>query len=135
VPADRPGYLAGPERQPGAELARRLDRLPPGHPSSPGYGDGGSAASAERDPADQRVPAARRPEWQEPLAQGIGSGVVDERASQFSPPERRIAEVLAGEGRAAVAVHDGYGAEGRRPDAGRGRHRDGVQEPGSGRQR
>jgi Contact-dependent growth inhibition CdiA C-terminal domain len=121
VPADRPGYLDGPERQPGAELARRLDRLPPGHPSSPEYWDGGDKPPPERDPAGQRVPAARRPEWQEPLAQGtverIGSGVVDERASQFSPRERRIAEVLAGEGRAVVAVHDGYGADGRRPDA------------------
>jgi hypothetical protein len=95
VPADRPGYLDGPERQPGADLVRPLDRLPPGHPSSPEYWDGVDEPPPERDPADQRVPAAGRPEWQEPPAQGtveqIGSGVVDERASQFSPRERAVA--------------------------------------------
>jgi hypothetical protein len=47
----------------------------------------------------------------------VGPGIVDERASQFSPRERRIADLLAGEGHAVVAVHDGYGRQGRRPDA------------------
>jgi hypothetical protein len=70
---------------------------------------------------DSRPPAAERPEWQEPLARGevdkVGSGIVDERASRFLPAERRIADHLAGEGAAVVAVHDGYGREGRKPDA------------------
>jgi hypothetical protein len=70
---------------------------------------------------DTRLPATKRPEWQEPLARGevdkAGPGIVDERASTFSPQERRIADLLAGEGAAVVAVHDGYGKEGRKPDA------------------
>jgi hypothetical protein len=70
---------------------------------------------------DGRPPAAERPEWQEPLARGevdkVGSGLVDERASRFSPAERRVADLLAGEGAAVIAVHDGYGREGRKPDA------------------
>lgn len=65
--------------------------------------------------------AAERPEWQGPLARGevdrVGPGVVDERASRFAPPERRLADYLAGEGRAVAAIHDGFGREGRRPDA------------------
>ncbi|HMH92055.1 MAG TPA: hypothetical protein VK586_13355 [Streptosporangiaceae bacterium] len=73
------------------------------------------------DPADGREAATRRPEWREALARGtverVGPGLVDERASQFSPRERRVADLLAGEGRAVVAVHDGYGKRGRRPDA------------------
>lgn len=47
----------------------------------------------------------------------VGRGVVDERACRFQPRERRLADHLAGEGRTVVAVHDGYGREGRRPDA------------------
>jgi hypothetical protein len=66
-------------------------------------------------------PASERPEWQEPLARGevdqVGSGIVDERASRFSRPERRIADYLANEGAAVVAIHDGYGRDGRKPDA------------------
>jgi Contact-dependent growth inhibition CdiA C-terminal domain len=42
---------------------------------------------------------------------------VDERASRFQPQERRIANYLASEGHAVVAVHDGYGRQGRKPDA------------------
>ena len=67
------------------------------------------------------VPATERPEWQAPLARGevdrVGLGIVDERARAFMPKERRIASLLAGAGAAVVAVHDGYGAEGRKPDA------------------
>jgi hypothetical protein len=66
-------------------------------------------------------PASERPEWQEPLARGevdqVGSGIVDERASRFSRPERRIADYVANEGAAVVAIHDGYGRDGRKPDA------------------
>jgi len=47
----------------------------------------------------------------------VGPGVVDERASRFQPRERRLADFLAGEGRSVVAIHDGYGCEGRKPDA------------------
>jgi uncharacterized protein (DUF1684 family) len=47
----------------------------------------------------------------------VGSGIVDERASRFSPQERRIADYLAKEGAAVVAVHDGYGRDGRKPDS------------------
>jgi hypothetical protein len=70
---------------------------------------------------DTRLPATKRPEWQEPMARGevdrVGQGIVDQRASTFSPEERRIADLLAGEGAAVVAIHDGYGKEGRKPDA------------------
>jgi contact-dependent growth inhibition (CDI) system CdiA-like toxin len=67
------------------------------------------------------APAAERPEWQAALARGevdrVGLGIVDERARAFLPKERRIASLLAEAGAAVVAVHDGYGAEGRKPDA------------------
>jgi hypothetical protein len=97
------------------ELGRRLERLPAGHPSSPEY-----AAGDDGDDDGWRA-AAERPEWREALARGdvdqVGPGVVDERASRFTPRERQLADYLAGEGRAVVAVHDGGGAMGRRPDA------------------
>jgi hypothetical protein len=129
VPRDRPGYPDGPGsgRGPDTELSQRLARLPPGHPSSPEYRSNDQGPEAKPDPADRRnladgrEPATRRPEWQVPLARGAvdraGPGVVDERASQFSPRERRVADLLASEGRTVVAVHDGYGRQGRRPDA------------------
>jgi Contact-dependent growth inhibition CdiA C-terminal domain len=67
------------------------------------------------------APATERPEWQAALAHGevdrVGLGIVDERAREFLPKERRIASLLAEAGAAVVAVHDGYGAEGRKPDA------------------
>lgn len=70
---------------------------------------------------DVRLPAAERPEWQGPLVRGevdrVGPGIVDERASRFFPRERRIADYLANEGAAVVAIHDGYGKDGRKPDA------------------
>jgi hypothetical protein len=47
----------------------------------------------------------------------VGPGVVDERASRFQPRERKVADFLASEGRSVVAIHDGYGREGRKPDA------------------
>lgn len=47
----------------------------------------------------------------------VGRGVVDERASRFQPRERKLADFLASEGRSVVAIHDGYGREGRKPDA------------------
>jgi hypothetical protein len=119
VPRDRPGIPDGPGRDASSGLADRLHRLPAGHPSSPEYR--GAERAPEKAPDAGPEPATRRPEWREPLAQRtverVGSGVVDERASQFSPRERRIADLLAGEGRAVVAVHDGYGRQGRRPDA------------------
>lgn len=66
-------------------------------------------------------PATERPEWQAPLDEGavdrVGLGVIDERAKKFSPAERRIAEYLASEGPAVVAISEGYGVHGRTPDA------------------
>jgi hypothetical protein len=47
----------------------------------------------------------------------VGPGVVDERASRFQPRERWLADYLAREGRSVVAIHDGYGRAGRKPDA------------------
>src|SRR5262245_6451827 len=71
--------------------------------------------------AEPWLPPAARPEWQEPLARGevdrVAPGIVDERASRFQPQERRIADYLANEGHAVVAIHDGYGRQGRKPDA------------------
>jgi hypothetical protein len=84
------------------------------------YADELRRASRSQD-RNVRPPAAERPEWQGPLARGevdqVGSGIVDERASRFSPQERRIADYLAKEGAAVVAVHDGYGRDGRKPDS------------------
>ena len=121
MPRDHPGHPDGPGPEPSSRLAERLSRLPPGHPSSPGYRTGEQVAETKPAPADRREAATRRPEWQEALARGtvdrVGTGLVDERASPFSPRERRVADLLAGEGRAVVAVHDGYGKHGRRPDA------------------
>ena len=66
-------------------------------------------------------PAVERHEWQAPLAESsvdrIGLGVIDERAKKFSPAERRIAEYLASGGSAVVSVSEGYGVQGRTPDA------------------
>jgi hypothetical protein len=121
VPRDRPGYPDGPGPELGSRLAERLSRLPPGHPSSPAYGSAERLPETGQGPGYGREAATRRPEWQEALAHGtverVGAGLVDERASQFSPRERRVADLLASEGRAVVAVHDGYGRHGRRPDA------------------
>lgn len=121
MPRDRPGGPEDPGPEFGSRLAERLNRLPPGHPSSPGYRSGEQVPDTKPDAADRREAATRRAEWQEALARGtvdrVGSGLVDERASQFSPRERRVADLLAGEGRAVVAVHDGYGKQGRLPDA------------------
>lgn len=106
---------------------QRLGRLSPGHPSSPDYhlGQDGRLSRQVRDAgdpaADRWRPATERPEWQGPLSDGevdsVGKGVVDERARQFSPGERRIADFLARPGAAVQAVHEGYGRQGRRPDA------------------
>ncbi len=145
MPTDLPQRYDRPEQPDasGCRLPDRQGRLPVGHPSSPDYlGPDPEAAradspsslqdrrwtAAQRDepealPPDRdlRLPAADRPEWQEPLASGevhrVGLGVVDERASTFQPRERRLADHLAGEGSAVVAIHDGYGRRGRMPDA------------------
>ncbi len=66
-------------------------------------------------------PAAERVEWEVPLRRGevdrYGLGVIDERAKEFSPSERRIAEYLAVKGPAVVSVSEGFGACGRTADA------------------
>jgi hypothetical protein len=66
-------------------------------------------------------PAIERGEWQAPLDDGsvdrVKLGVIDERAKRFSPAERRIAEYLASGGSAVVAVSEGFGVQGRTPDA------------------
>jgi hypothetical protein len=86
----------------------------------PDAGDG-TAAESKPDRQDRLLAAADRREWQELLASGevdrVGRGVVDERASRFQPRERTLADLLAGEGHAVVAIHDGYGRQGRKPDA------------------
>jgi hypothetical protein len=81
----------------GRDLRGRLAELPPSHPSGADYA------------ADRRVPTGE--------LERVGPGVVDERASRFQPRERRLADFLASEGRSVVAIHDGYGREGRKPDA------------------
>lgn len=79
-----------------------------------------TVAGSQPERQDCLLPAANRREWKEPLASGevdrVGLGVVDERASRFQPRERKLADLLASEGHAVVAVHDGYGREGRKPD-------------------
>jgi Contact-dependent growth inhibition CdiA C-terminal domain len=77
---------------------------------------------AHREQADDRPAAARRPEWQEPLARGevdrVGLGVVDERARRFPPDERRVADYLAQtDAVAVVARPEDHGARGRKADA------------------
>jgi Contact-dependent growth inhibition CdiA C-terminal domain len=66
-------------------------------------------------------PAIERVEWQAPLRQGevdrCGLGVIDERAKEFSPTERRIAEYLAAKGPAVVSISEGFGICGRTADA------------------
>ena len=66
-------------------------------------------------------PATERVEWEAPLRRGevdrCGLGVIDERAKEFSPPERRIAEYLAVRGPAVVSVSEGFGVYGRTADA------------------
>jgi hypothetical protein len=98
-----------PSASAGRDLRGRLAELPASHPSAAGY------------VTDRRPPAAGSPEWREPPARAelerIGPGLVDERASRFQPRERRLADYLAGEGRSVVAIHDGHGRDGRKPDA------------------
>lgn len=141
---DRPDYPAPPDRpSPGSHqgLSQRLNRLPPSHPSSPRY-RGGEAAERVR-VRDYGLPAERpttedlrrqdtqtdhgqaataHPEWQGPLARGevdrAGLGVVDERARQFLPGERRVAQYLAQtDGVAVVAFPEDHRARERQHDA------------------
>jgi len=106
---DRPLERDLPSHSAGRDLRGRLAGLPASHPSAAGYA------------ADRRLPAAGSPERRDPLAGGqlerVGPRVVDERASRFQPRERRLADYLAGEGRSVVAIHDGHGRDGRKPDA------------------
>jgi hypothetical protein len=106
---DRPLERDVPSPGAGRDLRGRLAELPSSHPSAAGYG-------TDRRPFTEGSPARR-----EPLATGelerVGPGVVDERASRFQPRERRLADYLAGEGRSVVAIHDGHGRGGRKPDA------------------
>jgi hypothetical protein len=108
-PRDRPLERDLPSAGAGRDLRGRLAELPSSHPSGAGYA------------VDRRRPTAGSPERREPLARGelerVGPGVVDERASRFLPRERKLADFLASEGRSVVAIHDGYGRGGRKPDA------------------
>jgi hypothetical protein len=65
--------------------------------------------------------ATERVEWEAPLRRGevdrCDLGVIDERAKEFSPSERRIAEHLAVKGPAVVSVSEGFGVCGRTADA------------------
>jgi hypothetical protein len=66
-------------------------------------------------------PATERVEWEALLRGGevdrCGLGVIDERAKQFSPAERRIAEYLAAKGPAVASISEGFGVCGRTADA------------------
>jgi contact-dependent growth inhibition (CDI) system CdiA-like toxin len=67
-------------------------------------------------------PAARRAEWQGPLARAevdrVGDGIVDERQRTFPTAERRIANYLAAtDGCAVVARAEDHGIRARKPDA------------------
>jgi hypothetical protein len=134
--AELPTAGSGPTAGRGRDGQREGSRVDPPGISDRGerYADGARPADWQpRGPADETsasaglelaepwLPAGDRPEWQEPLARGevdrVGPGVVDERAIRFQPQERRIADYLASEGRAVVAIHDDYGREGRRLDA------------------
>jgi hypothetical protein len=125
--SDRPFERDRPERAARHDLRERLAELPGNHPSAADYGAQRGRSLETRkegtraDQSDRFMPAKERPEWREPLARGeverVGLGIVDERASRFQPRERRLADHLAGEGHAVVAVHDHYGREGRKPDA------------------
>ena len=98
-----------PSPSAGRDLRGRLAELPTSHPSGADYA------------VDRRLPAAGSPAGREPLAMAglerVGPGVVDERAGRFQPRERKLADFLASEGRSVVAIHDGSGREGRKPDA------------------
>jgi hypothetical protein len=67
------------------------------------------------------LPATERVEWEDPLRREevdrCGLGVIDERAKEFSPAERRIAEYLAVKGPAVVSISEGFGVCGRTADA------------------
>jgi hypothetical protein len=106
---DRPLERDLPKPSAGRDLRGRLAELPPSHPSGTDHA------------TDRRLPTAESPPRREPLTigklEGAGEGVLDERASRFQPRERRLADFLASEGRSVVAIHDGYGREGRKPDA------------------
>jgi hypothetical protein len=133
LPRDQPDHHVRPDRpRPGSyeDLSRRLERVPPSHPSSPRYRDGEIKPVRLRDfeltPAGKEQPdheqaAARRPEWQEPLARGevdrVGLGVIDERERRFLPGERRIAGWLAERGAAVVALPEDSSVRERKPDA------------------
>jgi Contact-dependent growth inhibition CdiA C-terminal domain len=68
----------------------------------------GMTAKDGHERTDHRQPAATRAEWQEPLARGevdrVGDGIVDERARQFMPRERRLADYLAKTDHVAVVA-------------------------------
>jgi Contact-dependent growth inhibition CdiA C-terminal domain len=68
------------------------------------------------------IPAARRAEWQGPLARAeverIGDGIVDERQRPFPAAERRIADFLAAADGCSVAARaEDHGIRARKPDA------------------
>jgi Contact-dependent growth inhibition CdiA C-terminal domain len=134
VRRDQPGSPVSPDRPTSGsleDLRQRLDRLPPSHPSSPRYRGGEIKPVRLREfelpldesgqHADRPQPAARRLEWQGPLARGevdhVGLGVVDERARRFLPAERRIADWLADRGAAVAALPEDSSAQKRQPDA------------------
>ena len=106
---DRPLERDLPGRSAGRDLRARLAELPASHPSGADY-------ATDRRPATAGALARREPLAMAELER-IGPGVVDERASRFQPRERKLADLLASEGRSVVAIHDGYGRGGRKPDA------------------
>lgn len=100
--SDRPLERDRPESVARQDLRGRLAKLPSNHPSAADYG-------AHRGRGFETRPSGE--------VERVGMGTVDERASKFQPRERWLAEQLAGEGHSVVAVHDGYGREGRKPDS------------------
>jgi transposase-like protein len=114
-PAEDPPSLYARREEPGDDVLVDPESSPPA------FLQEGAEDDRQAPDADRWRPATERPEWQEPLVSGevqrIGLGIIDERAKQFTPEERRIADHLARPGAAVVAVAERYGAQGRTPDA------------------
>ena len=127
------GDLAAARRaDTGEALRARLDTLPPGHPSSPGYRHVVDVTSSRPNVGQETprehwaergsgVPAVRRTEWADALATGAverhGDGLIDERERVFLRGERAIAEALARSGAAVTALPEDHSLRRRQPDA------------------
>jgi contact-dependent growth inhibition (CDI) system CdiA-like toxin len=104
-------------RSDAVSLRDRLDSLPANHPSSPAFAaDAGPGRIYDREHA---IGNQDRPK-QERCSGGLdrrGDGFVDQRARTFLPAELAIAEVLADNGAAVVALVEDHSRPERQPDA------------------